>query len=104
MDKNIALLLFQGNVFIINQQYEEAIAAYDKALQIKPDLHEAWYNRGIVLRQLGRYEEAMDSFDKALQLKPNDPHAYYNKAYAYALQNNIKLTLDNIQQAIDSRI
>jgi tetratricopeptide (TPR) repeat protein len=28
---------------------EEAIASYDKALEIKPDYHEAWYNRGFAL-------------------------------------------------------
>ena len=29
------------------QRYSEAIASYDKALEIKPDKDEAWYNRGI---------------------------------------------------------
>ena len=32
----------------------------------------AWYNKGIVLDNLGRYEEALQVYDKALELKPND--------------------------------
>ncbi|MDY6786372.1 MAG: tetratricopeptide repeat protein [Cyanobacteriota bacterium] len=27
-------------------RYEEAVASYDAALKIKPEYHEAWYNRG----------------------------------------------------------
>jgi tetratricopeptide (TPR) repeat protein len=46
---------------------EEAIASYDKALEFKPDYHEAWNNRGIALGNLGRWEEAIASFDKALE-------------------------------------
>ena len=46
---------------------EEAIASYDRALQIKPDDHEALNNRGIALGKLGRYEEAINSYDKALE-------------------------------------
>jgi Flp pilus assembly protein TadD len=36
------------------KEYEAAIASYDKALEIKPDKHEAWNNQGIALRNLGR--------------------------------------------------
>jgi tetratricopeptide (TPR) repeat protein len=79
---------------------EEAIAAYDKALAIKPDLHEAWNNRGIALGQIGRTEEAIAAFDKALAIKPDDHEVIYNKACIYALQQQIDLALQYLQQAI----
>ena len=47
---------------------EAAIASYDKALEIKPDYHVAWNNRGIALDNLGRGEEAIASYDKALEI------------------------------------
>ncbi len=31
----------------------------DKALEINPDYHKAWNNRGIVLEHLGRYKDAI---------------------------------------------
>ncbi|MFH7028678.1 MAG: tetratricopeptide repeat protein [Heteroscytonema crispum UTEX LB 1556] len=34
------------------QRYEEAIASFDKAIEIKPDFHEAWNNPPIVLENL----------------------------------------------------
>ncbi|MDJ0579531.1 CHAT domain-containing protein, partial [Crocosphaera sp.] len=51
-------------------------------LQLKPDDHLAWGNRGIALRQLGRLDEAIASYDKALQLKPDDHLAWYNRGNA----------------------
>ena len=32
------------------KRYDEALAAYDRALSIKPDLAEAWLGRGKCLR------------------------------------------------------
>ena len=74
---------------------EEAIASYDNALKIKSDKHEAWNNRGTALGNLGRIEEAITSYDEALKIKPDDASAYFNKACAYALQENIPLTIEN---------
>ncbi len=38
-----------GKDLSVSKRYEEAINAYDNALEIKPDSSEAWYNRGNVL-------------------------------------------------------
>jgi tetratricopeptide (TPR) repeat protein len=47
-----------------------------KALEIKPNYHEAWFNRGIALDNLGRWEEAIASYDKALEIKPDYHEAW----------------------------
>jgi tetratricopeptide (TPR) repeat protein len=81
---------------------EEAIASYDKALEIKPDYHEAWLQSGHALVKLGRLEEAIASFDKALEFKPDlRRKAFYNKACCYALQSQIDQAIQNLQQAIN---
>ena len=58
---------------------KEAIAAYNKALLIKPDFAEGHTNRGNTLKDLGRLDEAVASYDKAIQLKPDYAGAYYNR-------------------------
>jgi tetratricopeptide (TPR) repeat protein len=49
---------------------------------------------------LQRYQEALASYDKAIAIQPNKHEAYYNKACTYALQNNTKLAVENLQKAI----
>ena len=67
----------------IERRYSEAIASYDKALEIKPDYHEAWNNRGIAFYYLQRYSEAIASYDKALEIKPDDHEAWNNRGIAF---------------------
>ncbi len=48
---------------------DEALAAYDKALALKPDLAEAWLGRGNVFSTLKRYDEALAAYNAALAFK-----------------------------------
>ncbi|MEG4525230.1 CHAT domain-containing tetratricopeptide repeat protein [Microcoleus sp. C2D2] len=63
-------------------QYEEAIAAYDKALEIDPKFHCAWNGKGITLNYLGRYSEAIAAFKKCLEIKPKFHWAWNGKGIA----------------------
>ncbi|MEM7717243.1 MAG: tetratricopeptide repeat protein, partial [Cyanobacteria bacterium P01_A01_bin.68] len=76
-DSKAELLREQGRVFDAAQEYEAAFKAFDKAVEFKPDYHQAWDNRGIALRQLGRLKEAIASYDKAVEFKP-DYHRAWN--------------------------
>ncbi|MEH1944671.1 MAG: tetratricopeptide repeat protein, partial [Nostoc sp.] len=76
-------LLFElGNLLFTANEYEPAIASYDQALKFKPDLHEAWNNRGVALKDLGRNEEAIASYDQALKFKPDKDNAWNNRGIA----------------------
>jgi tetratricopeptide (TPR) repeat protein len=72
----------KGLIHAMGKEYEQAIASYDRALEIKPDKHYAWTNRGFELHNLGRYEEAIASYDQALEIKPDDHKAWYNRGNA----------------------
>lgn len=69
-------------------EFEQAIASWEKALNINPYLSEAWHNRGSALGRLGKYQEAVESFQKALTIDPNNYQAWNDRAHAlYQLQN-----------------
>ncbi len=80
--RKASLLLELGNLLYSTKEYEATIASYDKAIAIKPDLHEAWYNRGNALDDLGKYEDAIASYDKAIAIKPDKDEAWNNRGYA----------------------
>ncbi|WP_204105435.1 MULTISPECIES: tetratricopeptide repeat protein [Spirulina sp. CCY15215] len=72
----------QGVKFYETGDFEKAIAAWDKAIEFKPDYHQAWGNRGLGLKNLGRYEEAISSYDRAIALKTDFHKAWYNRGLA----------------------
>ncbi|MGA7954252.1 MAG: tetratricopeptide repeat protein [Gloeobacterales cyanobacterium] len=76
------LLHKQGQIFDAAQNYEEAIASYDKALTIQPDNYGVWISRGETLRKLERYEEAIASYDKALTIQPDNYWAWTSRGQA----------------------
>jgi tetratricopeptide (TPR) repeat protein len=38
-------------------EFDRAIDALEKAIELKPDFAEAWYNKGITFSVMGRVEE-----------------------------------------------
>lgn len=60
------------------QHYEESEKAYRKAIELNPDLAEAWMGLGTTLRYIGRAKDAEDALRKALNLKPVLGGAWYN--------------------------
>jgi len=72
----------QGYQKYMNGDFIGAIASWDRALEIKPDYPDAWYNRGIALNNLGRFEQAIASWDRALEIKPDFYHAWYVRGFA----------------------
>jgi predicted Zn finger-like uncharacterized protein len=60
-----------------------ALAAYDKALTLKPQRSDAHAGRGLALLDLGRRPDALSEFQRALELDPRDGVAVLGLAEAY---------------------
>jgi tetratricopeptide (TPR) repeat protein len=88
-------LFTQGNQQVEAGNLEGAIASFDKAIEFKPDSHDAWLNRGNTLVELGRIQEALASYDKALEFKPDDHEAWINRG-------NTLVELSRFEEAIAS--
>ena len=52
--------------------------AYNKAVSIKPNYAEAYYNMGNALKEQDKQEEAVEVYNIALAIKPDLAEAYYN--------------------------
>jgi|WetSurMetagenome_2_1015567.scaffolds.fasta_scaffold00586_1 tetratricopeptide (TPR) repeat protein len=60
-------------------KYDEALQAFNKAIEINPQLAGAWTGKGYGLKALGRYDEAVQAFDKAIEINPQDADAWNDK-------------------------
>jgi tetratricopeptide (TPR) repeat protein len=72
-----------GNALSEKGDTELAIAAYRRALVIKPHAH-AWCNLGVALRTAGELDEAVKAFGKSLAIMPDFAEASYNLGNALA--------------------
>ncbi|HEX6660842.1 MAG TPA: sulfotransferase, partial [Sphingomicrobium sp.] len=52
---------------------DEAINAYERLLEAKPELADSWYNLGWLQRKARRFEAALESYGRALELGIRDP-------------------------------
>lgn len=45
---------------------EEALEAYNKAIELESAFESPWDNKGVVLAKLSRFEEALETYEKVL--------------------------------------
>ena len=82
-------------------KYEEALDAFNKAIEINPQYDLAWYNKGVTLGELGRQEEALDAYNKAIEIDPQDASAWYNKGVILGELGRQEEALDAYNKAIE---
>ena len=57
-------LVEKGNALFIESKYNESIEAFDEAIKLNPQYVEAWNNKGLALKNLGKYDEAIKAQDE----------------------------------------
>jgi len=80
-----------------------AIADYDKAIELRPDLAKAYNNRGVAHADKGEYDLAIADYDKAIELKHDNAEAYNNRGLAYDDKGEYDLAIANYDRAIELR-
>ncbi len=79
-------------------KYDEAVQAFDKAIEINPKNGVGWYLKGAALDRQGEFDEALGAIDKAIEINPQDSDAWYIKGMV--LQDLDKF--DEAMQAYDN--
>jgi tetratricopeptide (TPR) repeat protein len=82
--------LYEGNIYLYRQQYDEALMAFEKAIYHNPASALAYVGKGQTLNQLasevfisaGESTKALAAFEKAIELDPTNSHAYEGKGTA----------------------
>jgi tetratricopeptide (TPR) repeat protein len=62
----------RGATYYAKGELDTAIADYDKAIQLQPDLALAYYDRGAAYYVMGAYDKAINDVKKVFELN-NDP-------------------------------
>ncbi|WP_139240662.1 tetratricopeptide repeat protein, partial [Geitlerinema sp. PCC 9228] len=90
-----------GNAYSNQGKYEQAIAAYQQALEIDPNSAYAYFNLGLVYSNQGNYEQAIAAYQQGLEIDPNDASAYIGLGNAYSNQGKYEQAIAAYQQALE---
>jgi len=89
-----------GIAYINQNQLDQAIACFQKAISIEPSYASAHCNLGNALLQHGSFKEAIISFNEALSIDPNFAEVYYNLAIALNRINRLDEAIACFEAAI----
>ncbi|WP_205746174.1 MULTISPECIES: tetratricopeptide repeat protein [Dyella] len=76
-----------AELFMRDQQYIQAEAAFTRALQVMPDDPGLLYGRGLAFAEAGQIDKAVADFRRILQIKPDDVDASNALGYTLADAN-----------------
>jgi Tetratricopeptide repeat len=70
-------LLRQGMALLNDQRLAEAVALFDRALELRPNYGEVCFRKGLALVSLQRYSDAVVALEKALHLGQKEAKSHY---------------------------
>ncbi|MBO8430019.1 tetratricopeptide repeat protein [Spirochaetes bacterium] len=86
--------------------FDEAIEALDKAIELKPDFALAYFSKAIAFHNKLELEEAYENYTKAIEINPKMIDAYFNLAQVIlarkpATDDDLKEALKNLEKAVE---
>jgi tetratricopeptide (TPR) repeat protein len=98
---NAAVWSNRGNTRVGQNKLLEAIADFNKAIELAPNAPDSYLNRGAALEGLGKWQEAIADYNHVLEINPQDPAAFNNRGNAKAGLGEWESALADFKQAGD---
>lgn len=89
----------RGTMYSKKGNYQEAIKAYDKAIEVNPSYAIAYYNRSVAYTKTGQYERAINDCNKVLQLDPQHANSFYTRGVSYWHIGSKNQAIKDMQEA-----
>ena len=97
-------LVNRGINYTRERRHDLAMADYEEALQLIPNLAEAFVNRGNTYIFRSQFRRAIEDYDRGLELGTKDPHAaYYNRGLAHEALKELDSAFADFVQANELR-
>lgn len=90
---------YKGEELDLQGRSADALACFEKALEINPRSAYTWYSKGVALGKLGRPEEEVASYDQALAINASFPEAWFNKGVTLGTALRFRQALDCFEKA-----
>ena len=99
--KEIAILVFEGKKYAVNQKWQEAIDLYTKAIKQDPRYAYAFVSRGIAYASIGELDRAVSNFSDALKVDPKYTEVYNNRGVVLEYMGRYNRAVEDLTKAIE---
>lgn len=82
------------------QQYADALHAFEQVTKLRPDYKDGYVNVGIVYLEWEKYSEARAPLEKALALKPDDARALYYMALVERRERHSQAEVADLEKVV----
>lgn len=96
----VRLNMDQGLQLFNQGEYEQALTAFNTALELDDQQPALWANIGNVHSKLNRNDQAVEAYQKAIELAPEDPTLYQNMGGLYASMGDTEKARELYQKAV----
>jgi tetratricopeptide (TPR) repeat protein len=90
-----------GIGFLDQQQYSDAIAAFEEVVQLRPDYEDGYVNLGLTYIEWEKYSQARQPLEKALELHPNYARALYYLALVERREGHPEAEVADLQRVVE---
>lgn len=101
MDKETYAYFKKGQQLQSKGQIEEAIAAYQTAIELNPNFSWSYFNLGKLMAQINRLDEAVIAYSRAIELQPSSAWYYYDLGEILFKLNRLDEALNFLQKALE---
>lgn len=91
----------QGEEYFREKQYDSAIAAFTKSINLNPNDFGAYNNRGIAYHIKRDFDKAIADYTKAIELNPTHFSGYNNRGAAYEDMKKYDLAVADFRKATE---
>ncbi|WP_263350472.1 tetratricopeptide repeat protein [Acidicapsa acidisoli] len=89
-----------GIGYLDEQQYEEAMKAFEQVIHLHPDYKDGYINKAIVYIEWEKYDEARAPLETALKLHPDDARALYYLALVERRQRHSEAEVADLEKVV----
>jgi tetratricopeptide (TPR) repeat protein len=93
--------LYGGRAYEAHDDYVQAIAEYQNAIELVPDHLQANHGLGILYMKMERYDTAEKIFKKVLRIDPYLAPAHFNLGSVYVAQNRYPEAINQYEAALE---
>ena len=99
--ESLFLLSLLGNINYELKEYEKAINNFESIVKIDSHFSDAYYNLGIIFKNISQIDKSIDNFEKCIKINPKKFEAYNNLGNIYRDKQQIETAINLYVESLE---